>query len=168
METNKLPPLNFKDNPTKCCPRFKPNDWDKKTITFKDKNFVKGTTFNFMHMPVTMGMMMKKVWKKITDAKADDKKTFALLSYDPSPWKGEHYFWVTKEVPGEENVKLSGTYLTKVFEGPYKDARVWVEKMQKYVKSKKKEMKKLYFYYATCPKCAKYYGKNYTVAFAEV
>jgi len=25
-----------------------------------------------------------------------------------------------------------------------------------------------FFYYTTCPKCAKHYGKNYVVAFAEV
>ncbi|MGE5758418.1 MAG: hydrolase [Sideroxydans sp.] len=29
-------------------------------------------------------------------------------------------------------------------------------------------MRKLYFYYTTCPKCAKKYGKNYVVILAEV
>jgi len=40
--------------------------------------------------------------------------------------------------------------------------------MQNYVKSKNKDLKKLYFYYTTCPKCAKIYGKNYVVLLAQV
>jgi len=34
--------------------------------------------------------------------------------------------------------------------------------------NKNKILKKLYFFYTTCPKCAKHYGKNYVIAFAEV
>jgi hypothetical protein len=33
---------------------------------------------------------------------------------------------------------------------------------------KDKEIEKIYFYYTTCPKCAKLYGKNYTVIFAKI
>jgi hypothetical protein len=40
--------------------------------------------------------------------------------------------------------------------------------MTKYVQSKGKEPKKLYFFYTTCPRCAKVYGKNYTVLLAAV
>jgi hypothetical protein len=40
--------------------------------------------------------------------------------------------------------------------------------MGEYVKSRGREVKKLYFYYTTCPKCAKKYGKNYVVLLAEV
>ncbi len=115
-----------------------------------------------------MGSVMKKTWKKIVDAKADSEGEFALLSYDPSPWKGEHYFTITREVPNGENVRLSGTFLTKVFEGPYKEAGSWVEEMEAYVKSRDREMDKLYFYYTTCPKCAEHYGKNFVVGFARV
>jgi len=168
MKVNQLPPLNWEDNPTKCCPRFDKKPWDKKTFTFENKKFVKGTTVNFMHIPLTMGQMMKKEWSRITKAKADPKDTFAVLSHDPSPWKGEHYLTTTKTVPGAKNVTLSGTYLTKVFEGPFQDTKKWVEEMESYVQSKKKKTKKLYFYYTTCPKCIKVYKKNYTVAFAQV
>jgi hypothetical protein len=168
MPKNKLPPLNMKDNPTGCCPRFVPKDWEEKKFIFDKKRFIRANTINFTHIPLNMGSVITKTWKKITDVGADDKDEFAILSYDPSPWKGEHYFTVTKDVPGVDNVTLTGTYITKVFEGPYKDAKKWVEGMQDYVKSKKKRLKRLYFYYTTCPKCAKYYGKNYTVAFAQI
>lgn len=168
METNHLPKVSFDAPETGCCPRFNPEPWDGQTFVFENKLFVKGTTLNFLHMPLTMGRMIGKTWKQITDAGADSKDEFVLLSYDLSPWKGEHYFSVEKEVPGAEMVRLSGTYLTKVFEGPYRDAKKWVHEMDEYVKSQGKETQKLYFYYTTCPKCYKHYGKNYIVAFAQV
>jgi len=40
--------------------------------------------------------------------------------------------------------------------------------MKDYVKSKAKEMEKMYFFYTTCPKCAEFYGRNYTVILAKV
>ena len=64
--------------------------------------------------------------------------------------------------------RISGTFLTKVFEGPYKDAGKWVKEMKDYVQSKGREIKKMYFFYTTCPSCAKFYGKNYTVILAQV
>ena len=91
-----------------------------------------------------------------------------MLSDEKSLWGSDVYIAVSKEVPQAENVTISGTFLTKVFEGPYKDAGKWVKEMLAFVKAKGKETKKLYFFYTTCPKCAKYYGKNYTVLLAEV
>jgi len=168
MEINQLPKVSFDAPETKCCPPFNPEPWDEKEFVFDNKPFVKATTCNFLHMPLTMGSMMKKTWELITDAEADSKDEFALLSYDPSAWKGEHYFWVTKEVPGAEMVNISGTFLTKVFEGPYRDVPKWIKEMESYVVSKGKSLQKMYFYYTTCPKCMKHYGKNYVVAFAQV
>jgi len=168
MNVNELPKTDFEDNETECCPRFYPEPWEEQEFIFDDKLFLKADTINFLHRPLNMSSVMKKTWKKIQDAEADSKKEFALLSYDPSPWKGEHYFTITREVPGEENVKMSGTFLTKVFEGPYREAGSWVEAMNDYVKSQNRETEKLYFYYTTCPKCAEHYGKNYVVGFSQV
>src|SRR4030042_3140311 len=167
MNENQLPKQNFDAPETGCCPKFDPSPWDEKEFTFKDKLFAKANTINFMHIPLNMGSVIKKSWKKIEAAQANDKSEWLLLSYDPSPWKGEHFFAVTKDVPGLEMVKLSGTYQTKVFEGNFKEAPNWVSQTIDYLKTKGKVLKKLYFYYTTCPKCAKHYGKNYVVAFAQ-
>jgi len=51
--------------------------------------------------------------------------------------------------------------------GAYKNAPKWEKEMEIFVKSKGKHVKKTYFFYTTCPKCAKYYGKNYMVAISE-
>jgi hypothetical protein len=93
---------------------------------------------------------------------------FIVLSHDPSAWRSEHYFSVARDVPGQEMVQMSGDYFTKVFEGPYKNAPRWEKQMEDYVKSKGKRAKKTYFFYTTCPKCAKFYGKNYMVAVSEI
>ena len=75
---------------------------------------------------------------------------------------------VEKEVPDANNVKLSGTFLTKVFDGPYNAVPKWIKQMDEYVAEKGRKTKKYYFHYTTCPKCAKIYGHNYVVAFAQV
>jgi hypothetical protein len=75
---------------------------------------------------------------------------------------------VTKDVPDAVMVRLSGRYLTKVFEGPYRDAGRWVKETEKFVADSGKQLRRLYFFYTTCPRCAKHYGKNFVVAFAEI
>lgn len=163
-----LPEFNMDNAETGCCPRFDPSGWDGAEIVFRERPFVRSTTVNFLHIPLNMDRMIKKTHKEILDAGASPDDEYLMLSTDPSPWRGEHYFAVTKDVPTAENVKLSGKYLTKVFEGPYRDAGKWVKEMEQYVGSSGKQLKKLYFFYTTCPKCAKHFGKNYVVAFAEV
>ncbi len=78
------------------------------------------------------------------------------------------YINATKEIPDAENVYFSGTFLSKVYDGPYKDIRVWIKDLEKHVTDQGKTMKQLYFYYATCPKCAKETGHNYVIGFAEL
>jgi len=154
-----------------CCPEFDPVPWQEKELIWKDKLFIKETVPQFMHIPLpgTFGKAVGRMWKKIEDAQAKpDMNDFIMLSAELSPWKGEIYITTTKEVPNAENVKFSGAYLTKVFDGPYNNAPKWIKEMTPYVATKGKSVKKYYFYYTTCPKCAKKYGHNYVVAFAEV
>ena len=75
---------------------------------------------------------------------------------------------ITKDMPGGKTATLSGTYLAKVFEGPYKDMGKWIKEMTAYLTGKGKTAKKLLFYYTTCPKCAKKYGKNYVVLMGQM
>jgi hypothetical protein len=91
-----------------------------------------------------------------------------ILSDEKSLWGSDIYIAVGKEVPGAEMARVSGTFMSKVFEGPYSQTGKWVKEMAAYVESQGKELKNLYFFYTTCPKCAKVYGKNYTVLLAAV
>lgn len=159
MALNHIPKLS-KDNPTGCCPRFNPKDWDNQVFEFKDKLFVRFTVASFFYIPLNMGSMITKVMKSVESAGAANKTENILLSYDLSPWQSEHFLAVTKKVVGLENVKLSGTFRSKVFEGPYQDAPKWIKAMD--------TKGKVYLYYTTCPKCQKVYGKNYVVALAKI
>ncbi len=156
---------------SQCCPQFDPEPWQEKELIWKDKPFIREAVLQFMHIPLpgTFGKAVGRMWKKIEDAQAKpNMNDFIMLATESSPWKGEIYITATKEVPNAENVKFSGTYLTKVFDGPYNDVPKWIKEMTPYVAEKGKSVKKYYFYYTTCPKCAKKYGHNYVVTFAEV
>ncbi|MCW9013888.1 MAG: hypothetical protein OQL06_08900 [Gammaproteobacteria bacterium] len=168
MDINALPLYDISDNPTGCCPRFNPAGWDEQDLHFKDKLFVKVTTRSIFHIPVNMGSVFPDTFKAIENANANSDNNFFVFSRDLSPWQAEHYFAVSKEISGQEMVKLTGDYLTRIFEGPYKNAPKWQKEMASYVKAQGKEMTKTYFFYTTCPKCAKYYAKNYVVVVAEI
>ena len=157
----------YADSETGCCPRFDPAPWDEKEVVFENRLFIKDRVRSFLHIPLNFGKVMVRNMEKISAADALEPEPL-MLSDENSLWGSDIYIAVSKEVPDAEMVSISGTYLTKAFEGPYKDIRKWVVQMQQYVNSKAKDMKKMYFFYTTCPKCAKHYGKNYVVILAEI
>jgi len=152
---------------TGCCPRFDPAPWDGKEIKFNNKLFLKDHFYSFFHIPLNFGNVMVRDMEKVKSADALPPKPLMLCD-EKSLWGSDVYIAVSKEVPGAEMVRISGTFLSKVFEGDYKEAGRWAKEMQEHVKSKGKEMKGMYFFYTTCPACAKYYGKNYTVILAKI
>jgi hypothetical protein len=150
-----------------CCPKVDPKIWDNKVFTWNDKKFIKDNVRQFMHIPLGMGKVITRMWKKLEAADAIPKE-FLLLSYDPSPWKSELYMAAEKDAPGAENITISGDFCTKVYDGPFENCGKFYQDMQQSVKNQGKEAKKIYFYFTTCPKCAKKYGHNYIVAFAQI
>ena len=167
MKENALPKYDMSENPTHCCPRFKPEGWDQQELHFKNKQFVKAKTHSLFHIPLDMGSVYSKTMKAIEQKKATSEDNFVVLSKEKSPWKAEHLFAVNKSIPGQEMVKLSGDYVTKVFNGPYKEMPKWDKELRSLVEKKGKTPKNNYFFYTTCPKCAKAYGENYVVGVAE-
>ena len=157
----------YKDAETGCCPRFDPQPWDEKEVTWENRLFLKDRVRSFLHIPLNFGRVMVKNMERIVAADALPPEPL-LLSDENSLWGADVYIGVAKEVPGADMRRISGTFLTKVFEGPFKDARKWCQQMQAYVKSQGKIAKKTYYFYTTCPKCAKHYGKNYVVLVAQV
>ena len=157
----------YENAETGCCPRFEPGPWDKKEVTFKDKLFIKDHVTSFFHIPLNMNKVMVRNMKSIAKAGALAEVPM-VLSDENSLWGADVYIAISKDVPGAQMIKMSGTFLSNVFEGPYKNIRQWISQMTNYVRQQGKELKKLYFFYTTCPKCAKYYGKNYVVLLAQI
>lgn len=168
MEINALPRYDMTDNPTGCCPRFQPENWDSENLHFRDKLFVRTKTTSLAHIPLNMGSVFRKTFRAIKDADAQSDTDFIVLSRDQSAWSAEHLFAVKKKVPGQEMMQLTGDFVTKVFEGPYRKVPQWCEELSESVKAEGKDVKQTYFFYTTCPKCARTYGKNYVVGVAEV
>ncbi|MDD5765125.1 MAG: hypothetical protein PHW79_02565 [Candidatus Marinimicrobia bacterium] len=160
---------NHSETSAECCPKFDPAPWDEKSHIWKDKRFIQDEVCQIFHMPMNMSKVVTRMWSKIQAADAAPATAdFLMLAYDPSPWKSELYMNITKDVPDAKMVTLSGTFLSKVFDGQYNEVPKWIKSMEAFVKSQGKVIKRHYFYYTTCPKCAKKYGHNYVVDFAEV
>lgn len=167
MQTNETPPYDLSDNETGCCPRFYPEPWDEQALHFENKPFLKATTVSLFHIPLNMGSMFVRTQEAIKKVHAEPTG-FLVLSRDLSAWGAEHLFAVSADVPGTEMVYLSGDFLTKVFEGPYRNAPKWCAAMSEHVEKKGYAPGTQYFFYTTCPRCAKHYGKNYVVGVAAV
>jgi hypothetical protein len=155
-----------------CCPKFEVEKWDKKTFKWENKPFIIETISTFFHIPFPP-MIGKKVMKMhILAEKADatilDKTEALILFRDPSAFKSEIYYSVTKEVDGANNTVISGLFVAGVFDGPYNNIPEYIEEMEKYLKERKQIAKDYYVHYAYCPKCAKETGHNYMILFALV
>jgi hypothetical protein len=152
-----------------CCPEFDTKRWDEKTHVWKDKLFLQDQVFQVMHIPLNMSQVVKRMFSKIEAMKAaPPDKDFLMLCYDPSPWKSEIYMTVTKDIPEGKMAKITGTFESKVFDGPYQEVPNWIKKMDVYLEKSGKKALKYYFHFAYCPKCMKKYGHNYCIAFAQV
>ena len=154
-------------NSTECCPRFEPGPWDDKVITWERKQFLRDRVLSFLHIPLNFGAVMKRSMAAIEAAGATPDE-MVVLSDENSLWGADVYIAIAKDVPGARTTTMSGTFLAKVFEGPYRNMRNWIEEMKSLVKGRGKELQKLYFFYTTCPKCSKKYGKNYVVILAQL
>lgn len=158
-----------------CCPKFDRTRFDEKEFVWKDKPFVKDSTLCFFYMPLNFGGMMRRACAKIESANAScGTDEFLMLADMNSKWITRVCLSVEKdEIPGAEVVKISGTFLAKVFEGPYSNFSSWIKEMEQFIKTTKDndfdvKCSDMYAHYATCPGCAKKYGENYTVIFAKV
>lgn len=143
--------------------------WDATTVSFEDKTFVRDHTRSIFHMPVNMASVMRRLSETATSAGArvaDDQ--MMILSRDLSSWRAEHLYAVSAPVSGADNVALSGTFATLVFDGPFKNVPRWQRAMAHYVAELGAISENVYFFYTTCPTCSKHYGHNYVIGFARI
>ena len=150
-----------------CCPRFDPGPWDGTEFVWDGKLFVKDRVRTFFFMPLNFGAVMRRLVPKVETAGAMSPEGMGLSDHT-SRWNMDIYLAVTKEVEGAENVALSGRYLSKVYEGDFKQTKAWCEDFAAFAEQKGLAVKKSYMWYTTCPKCASKYGKNYVAIVAEV
>ena len=138
-------------------------------MSLKDRFFIRKSGRSFGYIPLNMGSVLGSLHSTAKDAGASlPMEKALLLSRDLSPWKSDQLYGVSKSVDGADNVVLDGTYLTRVYEGPYKDAKKWNKEIRGQALKRGVNDPEVYFFYTTCPKCQKHYGKNYVIGFARV
>jgi hypothetical protein len=155
------------ENSMICCPTINPDDWRVKNLEWVEKQFIRDKVFTFFFMPVNFGKVMRKLDTKVKQASAGIPDNLCLSDHT-SKWNMNVLLAVDKEIPGAENLKISGKFFSNVYEGSYKDTGKWCKDFEQICKNKGYEIKKWYMWYTTCPKCAKKYGKNYVVIIADL
>ena len=150
-----------------CCTQFDPEPWDGKVIEWENKKFIKDKVLTLFHIPINFGSVITRLTQKVENAQAS-MPDYLCLSDHTSRWNMNLYMAVDKNIPNVENVILSGKFLSKVYEGPYKDTGKWCDDFQGYAQEQGFKILKWYMWYTTCPKCAKKYGKNYVVIVGQV
>jgi hypothetical protein len=158
------------DKMDECCPKFTDKDfkaWDGKLRVWKNKRFIKGRVFSVFFAPINFGQVIGRMFANAQKSKAKVLGNLCLSEHS-SRWNMDIYLAVDKKVEGEENVKLSGRFLSKVYEGDFKDTGKWCKDFEEFANKKKAKIKRWLMWYTTCPKCAKKYGKNYTVIIAQI
>lgn len=152
---------------TGCCPPFNPSLWDYKVVEWDNKKFIRDKVFTAFYMPVNFGGVMKRVMALVDKAGASVQDNMCLSDHT-SKWNMDVLVAVDKEVPGAENLTISGKFFCKVYEGSFKETGKWGEDFKREATAQGYEIKKWYMWYTTCPKCAKAYGKNYVVFICKV
>jgi len=158
-----------------CCPKFDPLPWGPSTgsgqgikkIEWQDKKFIKDSVFTLFYMPLNFEAVMTRSTKKINDA-GEKLAGGLILSEHKSAWKMNVYLAVDKKIPNAENTTISGKFVSKVYEGEFKETGNWMKDFENYTRSKMLDMEKMYLWYTTCPKCAQKYGKNYVVILGKI
>ena len=159
--------VNETKSTAECCPEFDPSNWDDKITLWDNRKFIKENVCTFFYMPINFGNVMKKFNEAVSNVGASIPDGMCLSDHT-SKWNMDVYLAVDKELPIVRNIYISGKYYSKVYEGPFKNTGKWHKDFENILKVKGYKCNKIFMWYTTCPKCAKKYGKNYTVIVGEI
>lgn len=163
----KLADTSYDNSETDCCACFDPAAWADEEVVWENVPFVKERVRSFAHIPLTFGRAITRANDAIEAAAAYPHDPFTLTRH-VSPWRSDLYVSVQREIDGVQIESLSGTFLVRVFEGPYRLAGQWEAEMRTLAEERGRTVDDVLFYYTVCPKCAKHFGKNYVVVLAQL
>ena len=150
-----------------CCPEFDQEKWQEKSVELTEKLFLKDHVTKLFHIPMDFELVMEKDFSIIKQAGAELQSPLVITD-EKTPWESDVFIEIEKEIPNVLIEKISGTFLTKVFEGPLKHMDKYMAEMREYARSRGVEPKRLFAYNTYCHKCAKHYGNNYVVIMALI
>jgi hypothetical protein len=118
-------------------------------------------------MPINFGAVISRLIGAVEKSKGATPDSLCLSEHT-SKWNMNIYLAVDRPINGLENTSLSGEFLSKVYEGDFRDTGKWCEDFAIFAKQRNKIVEKMYMWYTTCPDCAKKYSKNYVVIIARI
>ena len=150
-----------------CCPKFDPAPWQERRVALDGKKFVQDRVRSFLRIPLNFGAVMERNMAAIQAAGAEPPNMI-VLSDENSLWGADVYLEVSQDVPGLRMASIPGTFLAQAYEGPYRDIPKWIADLKRRIAGQGKTLRRLLFFYTTCPKCAQKYGRNYVVLFGQI
>ena len=151
----------------KCCPQLVKENWDKKEVQWKEKPFYKTKYHSLFHIPINFGGVVRKAMEEIS-SRSLDEEPLMMFSKEESMFSSILLISLKRDTEDLETEKLSGRYISMIFENGYRQTPKWIKEVERYVEKQGKVAGELLFWYVTCPRCAKKYGKTQTVIFAKV
>ena len=168
VATKKVEEEEINEDYIPCCMKFDTIKYDNKTHRWKNKKFVKDSVFaKPFGVDKKVAEMKTKIeeWRWITRTRPEN---VLVLFNAANSFKWEIYISIDNYVDWMNYVELSWVYFSKVYDASFDTANKLMEDMEEYLKKKGKDAHNYYIHYAYCPDCAKHYGDNYTVLFAEI
>jgi len=150
-----------------CCSEFKPELWDEKTLNWNKKLFVKTNVCTLFYIPLNFGKKMTKLVKLYEQNNVQFTDEMCITKHI-SPWKMDLYLGADKALTGYESEEFTGNFFCKVFEGSFNDTGKWTKQFIQFLNENSMKYDDILYWYTTCPKCAKKYGKNYVVLIAKL
>jgi hypothetical protein len=114
-----------------CCPEFNPAPWDGKIVEWENRRFIRDQLRTFFFIPLNFAKVIIRMNERVEKAGAAIPDRL-FLSDHTSRWNMDLYLAVDREIPGAENVALSGKFLSKVYEGHYGDTEKWCRDYESY------------------------------------
>ncbi len=153
---------------TGCCPRFDPAQVPESAVQWHDKLFVVERVTSLLHIPLNIKHKVKRATGLLHSAGAEPSGRPLFLGEELSAFHSNLYVEATHQVPEAHMIRLSGTFLVKAFEGPFRESPKWMAEMERLAAERGKRVTRLLYGYTTCPKCSEAYGENYVVLYAKV
>lgn len=138
------------------CPSVDVKKYDNETITWKDRYFYITPQPCFFHEPINFAVRIENAFTYIQDKglKFNEKKH--MIVQKDGMFRGKLMLGVSKPGKKVKGVhKLNKKFIAKSHVGSYKELGNTVRNLFKQAYKKGKILKGIYFWYTTCPECAK-------------
>jgi hypothetical protein len=153
----------------KCCELMDLKEWNGKTVEWKNKPFAKERYFAFFFMPLGADKIIMKKIAELSKKELWGNDMPRIIWRNEGLFGGEMLFALKKNDSSICTEKISGKFFTMSYEGKgYGDIAQWHKAFGEDAKKRNLNIKERMTEYATCPLCAKEFGKIQAVIYGRL